>query len=89
MTQPRNPRPKRRPGGSRSSRRRRHEGDWLTEKLKERFVRFAELLEQKRQQDIADGTYRPPLDPSVKEKAPGLAAEGFSSFFHEQEKPSG
>ncbi len=25
----------------------------------------------------------------AKEKAPGLAAEGFSSFFHEKEKPSG
>lgn len=76
MTQPRDPRPKRRCGGSRSYRRRRHESTWLIKKLSERFERFAELIEQKRQQDIADGTYRPPLDPSAKEKAPSLATGG-------------
>ncbi|USQ97910.1 hypothetical protein [Caulobacter sp. RL271] len=85
MPLPRNPRPKHRPGQSRSSRRRKHAKRWLADKIIGRFVRYAELLEQKRQQDITNGTYRPPLENLGQEKAPGLATEGFSSFFREKE----
>lgn len=83
MPLPRKSRPKRRPGGSKSARRRIHEKTWLTAKITERFMRFAELLEQKRQQDIANGDYSP-----THEKAPGLATGG-SIFFQEKETPSG
>lgn len=60
---------------------------WLTAKLVERFSRFADLLEQKRQQDIANGTYRPPLENLGQEKAPGLATEGFSDVVIPGEDP--
>lgn len=76
MPLPRSPRPTRHPGGSRSARRRIHVNAWIQAKLAERFSRLAELLEQKRQQDIANGTYCPPDDHDDQEKAPGLAAEG-------------
>ena len=71
MPLPRTPRPKRRLGGSRSSRRRQHQKAWLSAKLIERFVRYAELLEERKQAGIANGAYLPP-----QEKAPGQTAEG-------------
>lgn len=74
------PRKPRRPGGSRSARRRRHEQAWLTRKLQERFTRFAKILAEKEREE-AD-IYNPPY---VKEKVPGLAAEDFSLFFRERE----
>jgi hypothetical protein len=73
MPLPRKPRPERRPGGSRSARRRTHAKTWLTAKITERFVRFAEILEQKRQQDLANGDF------SGHEKAPDLSIGGSSS----------
>jgi hypothetical protein len=78
------PRKPRRPGGSRSARRRRHEQAWLTRKLQERFLRFAELLAAKERNDR--DIYNPS---SPKEKVPGLAAEDFSLFFKERETLSG
>ena len=68
------PRKRRRPGGSRSARRRRHEQAWLTKKLEERFTRFAELLAEKERDDT--DIYNPPY---AKEKALDHAAEGSSS----------
>ncbi len=82
MPSPRKPRPK--PGGSRSARRRRHEQAWLTRKLQERFTRFAELLAAKERDDT--DVYNPPY---AKEKVPGLPTEDFSSFFKERETLSG
>lgn len=73
MPKPRKPHPKPRPGGSRSSRRDAKEAAWLEKKLTERFVRFAELLAQRRQMD---GDYRLI---TIKEKAPGLSTGGSSS----------
>ena len=74
------PRKPRRNGASRSARRRRHEQAWLTRKLQERFLRFAEILAEKERDDT--DVYNPPY---VKEKVPGLGAEDFSLFFRERE----
>ena len=82
MPLPRKSRPKRLAKGSRSSRRRVHAKTWLMAKIEERFDRFAELAELKRQQEQAAGDYGRP----VQEKTPGLAAEGFSSCFEEKER---
>ncbi len=78
MPTPRKPRPK--PGGSRSGRRRRHEKAWLTKKIMAKFERYAELLVEK---ERLDRLQEPAF--TAHEKAPGLAAEGFSSFFRERE----
>lgn len=78
------PRKPRRKGASRSARRRRHEQAWLTRKLQERFLRFAEILAEKERNEADE--YRPPY---VKEKVPGLATEDFSSLFKERETLSG
>lgn len=82
MPLPRKPRPNHGPKGTRASRRNARKSAWVLAKLQERFERFAQLLEAKRQEDIANGDY-PATD---QEKAPDLAAEGFSSFFREKEE---
>ena len=85
MPLPRQPHPKRRVGGSRSSRRRAHKSTWLIAKLNERFDRFAEIAAQARaqqEQDDLTGAYS--FTQPAKEKAPGLATEG-SIFFREKE----
>jgi hypothetical protein len=93
MTQPRSPRPKRATNGTRASRRHVRDMAWIQAELLKRFTRMAEMLEANRQKELADGTPGV-LDfninrQSPKEKAPGLATEGFSSFFREKETPSG
>jgi hypothetical protein len=65
------PRIPRRKGASRSARRRRHEQAWLTKKLQERFLRFADLLAEKERNEAEDRTSF-----AAKEKALGLATEG-------------
>ena len=86
MPLPRNPRPKQSANSTRASRRNARDSAWILAKLQERFDRLAELAELKRQQEEADPSLvlRP-----AQEKAPGLAAEGFSTFFNEKEKLSG
>jgi len=84
MPLPRKARPKRRLGGSRSARRRVHEKSWIQAKLVEKFAKIAAMIERKRQQAIADGDLQPAPEQSAHEKAPGLAAEGFSSCFQEK-----
>ena len=74
------PRKPHRKGASRSARRRRHEQAWLTRKLQERFLRFAELRAEKKREEEDDD--RAPYD---KEKVPGLANEDFSLFFKERQ----
>jgi hypothetical protein len=76
MPSPRKPHHK---GASRSARRRRHEQAWLTRKLQERFLRFAELLAQKKREEEDDDRA-----PYGKEKVPGHATEDFSLFFKER-----
>jgi len=78
------PRKPQRKGASRSARRRRHEQTWLTRKLQERFLRFAEILAEKKLEEEADDR-----SPYVKEKVPGLATEDFPLFFEERETFSG
>ena len=87
MTQPRKPRQKRTAGGTRASRRNARESAWVLAKLEERFDRLAEIAEQARLQrarDALTGAYV--FNPPLKEKTPGLAAEGFSSCFEEKER---
>jgi hypothetical protein len=108
MPLPRSPRPKRRLGGSRSTRRRAHTKTWLTAKITERFIALAAQLERRREHTyrgaygvivyLKEGDPVPPglqkvefdangneMDFPAHEKAPGLAAEGFSSCFREKE----
>lgn len=85
MPQPRKARRKHAANGTRASRRHIRDSEWVLAKLQERFDRFAELYELKRQQEEAAGD----VVRTNQEKAPGLAAEGFSTFFSEKEKPSG
>lgn len=73
------PRKPHRKGASRSARRRRHEQTWLTRKLQERFLRFAEILAEKKREEEDDDR-----SPYAKEKVPGLATEDFSLFFNER-----
>lgn len=76
------PRKPHRKGASRSARRRRHEQAWLTRKLQERFLRFAEILAEKKREEENDD--RPPY---VKEKVPGLATEDSSDAVIPGEDP--
>jgi len=85
MPQPRKPRRKHAANGTRASRRHTRDSEWVLAKLQERFDRFAELAELRRQQEEAAGDVHRPH----KQKAPGLAAEGFSTVFKEKEAPSG
>lgn len=84
MPQPRKARHKHSANGTRASRRHTRDSEWVLAKLQERFDRFAELYELKRQREEAAGD----VGRTNQEKAPGLATEG-SIFFKEKETPSG
>jgi hypothetical protein len=84
MPQPRKARRKHPANGTRASRRHTRDSEWVLAKLQERFDRFAELYELKRQQEEAAGD----IGHTNQEKAPGLAAEG-SIFFQEKGRTSG
>jgi hypothetical protein len=80
MPLPRSPQPKRRPNGTRASRRNVRKSDWVLKKLEERFDRFAEIAEQarlRRQQNQVNYSFNPGAAP--KEKAPDLSTGGSSS----------